>query len=426
MSVLGTGFYEPCSYYWKDRSVKTRFIQEATVRLFCDNWSEDDQIIIFTTEKAFSTNYDSNIKKRKSFNNEDIDYTSLAKIFEDLELITPFRNEMIKDGNDEDEIWEVFTTIFDQLRDGDEIYFDITHSFRYLPMLLLILLSYSEYLKKTKIKTITYGNYEVSKSNNGKAPIMDLMPLVLLKDWSVAANNFERFGEVRLISKLCQESLSPILKEAKGSDKVATSINAFSKDLPTLIANIKTCRGIEIISGELVLKLEKRIATIEETSLVPFNPIFKRIKQQVHQFAADDNIKNGLTAVEWCIKNGLIQQGLTILQEAVVSFICENENLDITLEKNRNIVSSVFTIVEKNIPEKEWKGECALDDNIELTRKLCTNSLLLSLKQEYNNLSVLRNDINHSGMRSNPAKASSFEKNLKILYTSVSEKISSI
>ncbi len=429
MSVLGASFYDECSYYFdtREHAVKSRFVQEATFKLLCSDWGKNDEIIIFTTDKAFELNYNPTISEREDpKTQEKKTYSGLHSVFNDLRIETPHRNVSIKDGNSESEIWEIFNTIYEQLKEEDEIYFDITHSFRYLPMLLMILLSYAEFLKKTKIKSITYGNYEVSRNNGGFAPIMDLIPLVLLKDWTIAVNNFESFGEVSLISSLCQDSLRPILREAKGADKVATSVHSFSKDLPGLIASIKTCRGPEIISGDKAIALEKRIAEVEKTSLAPFNPIFSRIKSQIIRFASNDNVKNGFVAVDWCINNGLIQQGLTILQETITSIVCESEGLDIVHEKNRTIVSSVFNIIEKNIPENEWKGECAKTQNIELTRKLCNNNLIISLVKDYVNLSNSRNDINHSGMRNNPAKASSFENNLKQVFCSVLSKTSNL
>jgi len=63
----------------------------------------------------------------------------------------------IPDGKDTDEIWEIFDIIYNALEEDDNIYIDITHSFRYLPMLLLVLLNYAKYLKNIKIKQITYG-----------------------------------------------------------------------------------------------------------------------------------------------------------------------------------------------------------------------------------------------------------------------------
>lgn len=430
MSVLGTSLYNECSYYQKDKenSIKSRFVQEATIRMMCQDWKKDDQIIIFTTKQSFTENYDLEIEKRYDrIKNQEVPYTGLEKIFTDLKLQPPFRNVPIKDGNTEEEIWDIFETIYGELKEDDEIYFDITHSFRYLPMLLMILLSYSEFLKKTKVRSITYGNYEISKQNEGFAPIMDLMPLVLLKDWSLAASNFDQFGDVSLISELCQQSLKPILQLAQGSDEVAKAVNAFSKDLPGFIATIKTCRGPEINSGEKAIKLEKRIAKVEETSLVPFNPIFTRIKNQIHRFASGNNLKNGLTSVEWCISNGLIQQGLTMLQETITSLICENENLKITNKAHRAIVNSTFSILLNNTNESDWKGDCAsTEENTQLTKKLLKNPLLISLSKDFSLLTDVRNDINHFGMRDNPSKAENFERNLKEIFYSVLTKTTNL
>jgi len=423
MSVLGTSLYDECNYYQneKENFVCSRFIQEATISLFCNDWTKIDSIIIFTTNQSFSDNYNADINKRfDRRTNSEIDYVGLERILTKLDLKVPFKNVLIKDGNSETEIWEIFETIYSELKEDDEIYFDITHSFRYLPMLLMILLNYSEFLKKTKIKSITYGNFEVSKAQNNFAPIMDLMPLVLLKDWSVAVNNFESFGDVSLISSLCQQSLKPILREAKGADKISTAINSFSKDLPKFVSNLKNCRGPEIISGTLAIDLQKKIENIANTSLAPFNPIFSRLKTQIRRFSSENNVKNGFTAVDWCIHNGLFQQGFTMLQDTIISMVCESEQLDLRNKTFRNIVSSTFNIRYKKTPQNEWTGDCImLPENIVLTQKLHQNIIVESLLNEFNSLTELRNDINHFGMRSNSAKTESFEKNLKELYCTI-------
>lgn len=430
MSVLGTSSYNECSYYMTDeaKSVTSRFVQEATIKMTCLDWSKDDQIIIFTTNQSFADNYDANIEKKFDRNaNKEVPYTGLQKVLADMNLPTPFKNVLIKDGNSEAEIWDIFETIYGELKEEDEIYFDITHSFRYLPMLLMILLNYSEFLKRIKIESITYGNYEVSKRQNNRAPIMDLMPLVLLKDWSLAVNNFESFGDVSFISKLCQQSLKPILKEAKGSDKNSSAINAFSKDLPRFVSNLKNCRGPEIISGELANDLEQKIENIQKTALAPFNPIFSRLKIQIHKFSSENNIKNGFTSVEWCLQNGLFQQGLTMLQETIISMICDSEKLEISDKVHRSIVSKAFNIRHYNRPENEWTGECISSEvNHQLTKTLCKNYILESLLFEFNNLTESRNDINHFGMRKNSAKSDSFEKNLREIFYSVLTKTSNL
>jgi len=426
MSVLGTGFYDECSYYLSDpvKSFKTRYVQEAAVRFMCSDWNKEDSIIIFTTNNAFDINYSKEVVTRKNRNGENEAYPGLESILKNLELKTPFKNVHIEDGNTVDEIWSIFDSIYGELNEDDEIYFDITHSFRYLPLLLLILLNYSEFLKKTKIKSITYGNFEVSKSNNGLAPIMDLMPLIILKDWALAVNNFERFGDVKMISELCQTSLKPILSNSKGKDLTALSINNFSKDLPKFIKSIQTCRGNEIIKGETACSLFNRVENIQKTSLAAFNPIFSRLKASIQRFNSSGNIQNGFAAVDWCINNGLIQQGLTLLQETIISLVCESENLEYSVEINRNIVSSSFNIKKFKRPENEWSGLCKKSgENISLTYKLLDNYLIILLVDEFNGLTTQRNDINHAGMKEGSASADSFEKNLKEMFCQVTGKI---
>lgn len=423
MSVLGTSLYEECKYFLKDdraNYVETRFVQEASIRLLCKEWNDKDQIVIFTTEKAFKDNYSKMITERVDMKaKEKIPYSGLEKVLEGLTLKIPFKSQAIKEGNSEKEIWSIFETMYAELKENDEIYFDITHSFRYLPMLLLILLSYSELLKKTKIKTVTYGNYEAAKKNDGFAPIMDLLPLVLLKDWSLAVNNFETFGEVGMISTLCRESLRPVLRKAQGKDAVAKAIDSFSKDLPKFVKNIQTCRGKEIIGGELPKSLMRRIENIQETSLSPLNPIFSRLKLVIKRYSDTNNVKNGLAAVDWCIQNGLLQQGFTLLQETIISMVCDSEELDFTDRENREIVSQAFTIKMKGLTELEWEGECRKEENKSAMFKLLNNDLLCICVKEFYGLTQQRNDINHAGMLNSSSSAEKFETNLKDLYCKI-------
>src|SRR5690606_7835290 len=67
----------------------------------------------------------------------------------------------IPEGHNEEELWEIFKTILDQLEEGDEIILDITHSFRYLPMLTFIIINYARIVKKCSLKAVYYGAFEV-------------------------------------------------------------------------------------------------------------------------------------------------------------------------------------------------------------------------------------------------------------------------
>ncbi|WP_425505358.1 CRISPR-associated DxTHG motif protein [Thermosulfurimonas marina] len=76
------------------------------------------------------------------------------------------------EGRSEEEIRDNFRKVIENLSEGEEVFFDITHSFRSLPMLNLVALSYARVLKGIRIRGIYYGAFEVlgSPKKSGKSP----------------------------------------------------------------------------------------------------------------------------------------------------------------------------------------------------------------------------------------------------------------
>lgn len=139
-------------------------------------------------------------------------------------------------------MWNVFGRIYDKLENNDLLYFDLTHAFRYLPMLVLVLGQYARHLKKVTIKSVTYGNYEARGGNSDVAPIADLMPLVTLLDYTQAAANFGEYGRV-----------SKLLFSFKGAD-----FDNLAKQLKRFEQDVATCRGRELMNGKTVASAKNR------------------------------------------------------------------------------------------------------------------------------------------------------------------------
>lgn len=413
ISVLGTGFYGKCKYtrgeYNLEKASETRFVQQSTLEyLNVYDWGKNDVAIFLLTSKAKSQNWNREIKSRVNFSTkEEEEYLGLEYVLEQMNLPVEIRPVDIVDGKDEDEMWKIFNALFDELKDGDELYFDLTHSFRYIPMLVLVLGNYSKFLKNVTIKSITYGNYEAREDNN--APIVDLLPLSALQDWTCAAGQFLESGNVSRLQYLCNEELKPILREAKGSDHDATNLKTFINTLADVIDERVTCRGMNIIKSETFRKMKSVSDKLETTKIEPLNPVFDKIKQSMIFFDENENVKNGFSAAVWCYQNNLLQQAATILQEFVISFICLKHGIRIDDEKSRDCVISSFLIKIKSIPENEWR----LGDNLE-EAEIKRNSIKQILNDELfadslfvralNKLSAVRNDYNHSGMRSKYSK----------------------
>lgn len=424
ISVLGTGFYGKCKYtrgeYNSEKASETRFVQQSTLEyLNVYDWTKNDAAIFLLTSKAKSQNWNKEIKSRVNLSTkEEEEYFGLEYVLEQMNMPVEICPVDIPDGKDEDEMWDIFNTLFNELKDGDELYFDLTHSFRYIPMLVLVLGNYSKFLKNVTIKSITYGNYEARNENN--APIVDLLPLSALQDWTYAAGQFLESGNVRRLQHLCNEELKPILKETKGRDTDATNLKAFINTLGDVIDERQMCRGMSIIKSESFSKLKSVSDKLETTKIDPLNPVFDKIKQSMVYFDENENVKNGYSAAVWCFQNGLLQQSATILQEFVISFVCLRHGIQIDDEGKRDWVTSAFTIKSKNLLEKDWR----LNKDLELAEvqkaniKRILEDDLFESKDFINafvNLSEVRNDYNHSGMRSkrSPLSTNSIKANIE-------------
>ncbi len=419
ISVLGTGLYGKCQYVRDDvgfESDETFFVQAATLQyLNVKEWNDCDFGLFLLTKSARDFNWNKSITKRhNNCTKAEVEYEGLERVLERMQLPFKIKDFPIPDGNNEKEIWDIFTSTFKVLNDGDELYFDVTHAFRFLPMLILVLCDYAKFLKNVTVKSITYGNYEARDKESNRAPIIDLLSLSQLQDWTFAAGQYIENGSVSRLVTLCEQEFKPILRETAGSDEAARNLRDFVKHLSIVTEERKTCRGIDIIISTSFKGLKESADKLEETFVDAFNPIFEKIKSSLVSFDEKENVRNGLSAAVWCYDNGLFQQAATILQEFVVSFFCIRHDIRIDDEENREIINKAFIIKFNNINEDNWEIDSEKKDKLNevLSDELFANKTLIS---SFNNLTEVRNDFNHSGMRSKrlPMKPQAIKDNIK-------------
>ena len=414
ISVLGAGFYENCVYVQDDfKSSQTRFIQQATLELIdCKGgWTTEDKICILLTDKAREVNWEV-ASRAKSKTDNAVPYVGLKHILNQMGLSAQVEGVSILSGMNENEMWKIFQTVFDLIEDGDELYFDLTHSFRYLPMLVLVLGNYAKFLKNIRIAHISYGNYE-ARNGNG-APIINLLPLATLQDWTFAAADFLRNGNCDQLVQLTKRAIRPILIEISGKDEVANSLQSLTNELQTITNNIQTCRGLAITQNDNMAQLKRSIETLTTEIIPPLIPVVKKIELSFANFSVDKNTLNGLHAARWCYDNRMYQQAITILQETIVSLICEQTGLSVKNDTERMLVNTAFYVVfnKKQQEEETWRlpnygdGNDAKNKVKELIQLPIVNELSSSFFVATN----LRNDFNHSGFRKNPMEADKIVK----------------
>lgn len=376
MSFLGTGKYEVCSYtLCNNKSGKVKFVQDALIDFCCQSYTADDSICIFLTKEAREKHWQ-----------------ELEQILAAKNLPCQIKGININDSKSNADIWTLFNTLYESIDEKDEIIFDLTHSFRYLPMLFFSVLNYAQYLKKIDVKGIYYGAWEARAEDNDEAPVFDMLPSYELMKWASAADAFTNYGAADKIVDLVKS------KNDQDSLKLAKNINEISEA-------INCSRGYEIVAGDIFRETKEQIEMLNTGKIEAFKPILKTVTDQISVFESL-SAKNFIPAVEWCIERNMVAQGVTILQEGILTYLLEYTNLDYTNKDMRmdlgNMLSYFKPLAQNDRLKKNSKNIATLQyiESLELTYQL---------KPIYSNLAnKLRNDVNHGGFGGKTNKKGNF------------------
>lgn len=413
LTFLGTSNYQPASYYFdntNESSEQVHYVQETLIKRYTPN-----SVIVFVTTEAHQDNYENRRLSRTELEPGTGLQSKLHQLQKEKYLFD-FQHKFINRGSDSSELWKVFDVVFQSIENEDEIIFDITHALRSLPMLTMVLINYATTLKKIKVKAICYGAFEVGEKINGInfAPIFDLTPFVELQEWTYAAQSFIHAGDAERLSAL-----------------TAKNFPKFSKSIKELTQSIKTCRGKFLIDKFDAHGLKREIRTIiqDKNSPQQLAPLLDEVEKKLEPFN-NNTIRNGFAAVDWCIQHNLIQQGITILQEVLISLVIErtiDEDEDHNDKLIRNLANIALTGRSLNSNEYQIYQNPKLglyrediDDLFEPMQIWVKK--YPSLIKQYSTLTGktgFRNDINHAGFGESPLDPDMLRIKLKELYHNI-------
>ena len=394
ISILGTSNYGSCQYTQGDfTSSDTHFIQKATLEFLNvkETWTAQDIAYIFLTPTARTSNWQ---EKPVYKGGEEKGYRGLAPILEEMKLPCPIETVDITEAGDEQGLWRVFQTIYDKLQEGDELYIDITHSFRYLPMLLLVLCNYAKFLKQTKVVHISYGNYEAKATIK---PLVDLMPLVTLQEWTEGASNLLDYGFPDKFYELSDTQLRALSANEETRTEDVKRLRSFIGNLKTFSQERIFCRGLDIINGKTQKQLQRLAGQIENVVIAPLEPIFEEIKRSLST-PSSSMINTCIDVAQWCYDKQLYQQSATILEEGLISYFSKRHGIALEDKDLRELVTTAVTILNHKIPPE--KQRCKPENRQLLDDLLNDNELnKKKLIELFSVLIDLRNDYNHAGFR---------------------------
>ena len=334
-----------------------------------------------------------------------------------------YKDLYIKDGHNNQEIWEYFDLLFQNISENDQIYVDVTHSFRSTPFIIMAVLNYAKFVKNVEIKGIYYGAYIKGVSI---IQVVDLSIFNTITDWTIAAEKLITLGESRKIGSLIQKTIDPVLKETKGNNETAKVTEDIVIDLNNFSNALYTVRGQEVsVCG---VKLKESLALLKEikiNELKPFGEILDKVSSIVEEFNGE-LVHDVTLAIKSCIKFNLIQQAYTFLEENIINYVCEAIDGNITHHKRRALICQALNylhnreIARKNNEEPKPSEAAVVELANTILKKIDANTVggLAKLLRDVSNK---RNDINHAGYRTDEIKVSRAHRFIEKLEKYVSE-----
>lgn len=407
ISFLGTNNYVECHYNINDKlSEPVRFVQEALISHFCKDWTEDDRIYIFCTTKK--DNLDGSKEKNWLDNGQSRAENELEKIglehrLYDLReriLLKPKIEEVdIDTGFTEEETWSIFDTVYQKLMTRDEIYFDVTHAFRSIPLFSMVLFNYCKFMKNTNVVSVVYGAFEklgpatlVKKIPLEKriAQVLDLTNIIRLQEYNQIASSLKEFGRVKLLS-------TNILKS---NNKPNQAIYKLCKSIKNLEEYITTISLEKIKKGDYIKDFKGNLKNIKKINYlpVPIANILKELEKETGDFVGKDDYQNIEAAINWTMKHDMLMQLYPLAQEYIVYRLVDKFD-DIIPNKiegkdRRKFVSSILGMKKGDFEEKNWEGTLAVYP--EQTNIIASSEIVNLIRPIYITLTTNRNSLAHA------------------------------
>ena len=407
ISFLGTGNYVACCYDSEgtlERCTRpVRFVQESIIEKSCRGWGAEDRIRIFCTDSSIKKNWENDGHGEKKPGDPLVTQGLKARL-DAMGLACSVEKILIPEGFSVEEMWEIFQKVYDEIREGDTLLLDITHSFRIFPLMASVFLQYAGVLKQARVAAIHYGAFEAlgpaylveneMKMENRIAPLLDVYPLVQIGEWAMAVDRFLGAGDASSLKALTGRAMNPLCGKASPQKEAARSLNQVVGLIDAYARKVATCRGPEL--APMVQSRKRAMADLPESLLLPqMEPLLKKVAARFADFEGD-GVKDGIRVVRWCLEHGLVQQGFTILTETLLTWVvgriwgAESE-ADRDL---RYLASSAFQTFEKSL---SGSGEACEPKNEQERKVWDLLKQYPGLASAFNKLRVPRNDINHGG-----------------------------
>lgn len=416
ITALGSGTYNKeknekeyklATYYLEEGHPleKTELIASA----IDEQWKMDKIIFIGTTGSMWSNVYKFYCKNKRITMNDEyynkLKNTELSAnkdtLIENLEIEKfnatfdkKIKGIVIKYGVDNKENLENFHSIIEiekEIEDGDEIFIDVTHSFRSMSFWLFLIMTYLRDIsnKNIDIKNITYGMFEAPNEKK-ETPIVSLNLFVDILKWFKGASELKNYGNSYSILDELEKNL--IDKEIKNE------IENFSDTM-----NINYIDSIEE-SLKNFNTIKDKLNNLEGPGKYIIPQVFKNFINTFElpnkEKLSNEEKKYLLRAklAKWHFNQKRYSMAAININEAIVDFIMDAlnfPNIDTEIKTDKSRLAKIWLEQIKEVEDEEIKKYGTMYVETRSIRNKIAHSLdnKRDLKEDIRNLKEYSNNI---------------------------------
>lgn len=360
-----------------------------------------DQMLVFVTEKAHQNAF-----------------PVLSALGD--ERIVPI---LIPNGENTEEMWQIFEALTEAVDEGDTVIFDITHGLRSLPFLVFLAAAFLKSAKEVTIEEVYYGAYELQKDAEGNprpAPVIELSEFVGLLDWLNASDQFIKSGNAASLAELLRHARPhyTITKKDKVAKKQGTQLSHAARALED------TSRALRLILPDQAMQASEALQGILGATAIavkrwarPFTVLARRVTNAYAPLALDnprapENLYASLNRerqlVEWYVERSQLVQAVAVAREWIVTWGLVSAGFPDPYDKDIRLgIEDSFGYANRQ--RQKRRGEFdpqSYATGVELKK---IDSIVEALDL-YQQLADLRNTLLHAGKRRSQTAAKSLEK----------------
>ena len=408
ISFLGTNNYVQCRYDINGVvSAPVRFVQEALIEQVCKDWTGKDRILIFCTSKektgengSKEINWLDNGQPRVTEESEKIGLQHrLQELQVRIGLKAQIEEHDIEAGFSEEEIWSIFDTVYAKLQADDQIYFDVTHAFRSIPLFSIVLFNYSKFMMDTRLVSIMYGAFEkLGPAYKVKelpidarvAPVIDLTNIARLQEYNQIASSLTEFGKVKQLKDAITSS------QESASDQTIRNLGESISELDEYIATIDLK---EIKNGKFIRKFRSYYKNIRKKNILvkPISNILDELYKETEDFTEESSYRNIEVAINWAIKHDMLMHAYPLAAEYIIlrvsDVFTELKPNKLSSKQFRIFVSSILGMPEEDYLNRNWKD--VLGEYPDVADEIADDFLVREIRPLYDLIRRSRNSLAH-------------------------------